>query len=181
MLFIGSVVLIIWLYWFFVYCLEIITMKSLLPSLRISGISLVISIIIGLIGYFILDSINTSTENSIKNTVRYQTYILMAGALLGTLVIQIIHAFKTRSTEVVSLFIGNLPFRASNQQLRQIFSEHGTVHNLRLMTDKVTRKPRGFGFVEMNKNQAKIAVKKLNGYEFMGRELKVNYANESKY
>ncbi len=152
-------------------------MKSLLPALRIIGISFVISLIIGIIGYFILGAMNVSIENA----TRYQTYILMAGALLGALIVQIIHAYQNRSTEVVSLFIGNLPFRASNQQLRQIFSEHGTVHNLRLMTDKVTRKPRGFGFVEMNKNHAKIAVKKLNGYEFMGRELKVNYANESKY
>lgn len=157
--------------------MEIIIMKSLLPSLRIIGLSLVVSLIIGSIGYFILGSIDTSTTN----TVRYQSYILMVGALLGALVIQLIHAYQNRSTEVVSLFIGNLPFRVSNQQLRQIFSEHGTVHNIRLMTDKVTRKPRGFGFVEMNKNQAKVAVKMLDGYEFMGRELKVNYANENKY
>lgn len=152
-------------------------MKSLQSSLRIIGISIVTSFIIGTIGYFVLGSINTSIENA----ARYQTYILMAGVLLGTLAIQISYSFKNRSTEVISLFIGNLPFRASNQQLRQVFSEHGTVHNLRLMTDKVTRKPRGFGFVEMDKNHAKIAIKKLNGYEFMGRELKVNYANENKY
>lgn len=152
-------------------------MKSLVPSLRIIGVSLAISIIIGTPGYFILASMNTSIESA----ARYQTYILMAGALLGALTIQIIHMFKNRPTEVVSLFIGNLPFRASNQQLRQVFSKHGTVHNLRLMTDKVTRKPRGFGFVEMDKRCAKIAVKKLDGFEFMGRELKVNYANESKY
>ncbi|VAW92244.1 hypothetical protein MNBD_GAMMA23-283 [hydrothermal vent metagenome] len=152
-------------------------MKSLLPSLRVIGVSLAISIIIGTLGYFVLGAMNTSIENA----ARYQTYILMAGALLGALTVQIIHIFNNRPTEVVSLFIGNLPFRASNQQLRQVFSKHGTVHNLRLMTDKVTRKPRGFGFVEMDKHQAKIAVKELNGYEFMGRELKVNYANESKY
>jgi len=152
-------------------------MNSLLPSLRIIGISIITSFIIGTLGYFVLGSVNISIENA----ARYQTYILMAGALLGTLAIQMFHSFKNRSTEVISLFIGNLPFRASNQQLRQVFSEHGTVHNLRLMTDKVTRKPRGFGFVEMDKNHAKIAIKKLNGYEFMGRELKVNYANENKY
>jgi len=152
-------------------------MKSLLPSLRIIGISLTLSMIIGSIGYLVLDSMNAGIENA----VRYQSYILMMGALLGSLAVQLIHAFKNQSAQVVSLFIGNLPFRASNQQLRQVFSEYGTVHNIRLMTDKVTRKPRGFGFVEMNKNHAKIAVKKLNGYEFMGRELKVNYANENKY
>lgn len=157
--------------------MEIINMKSFLPSLRIIGLSLVISFVIGTIGYFILGSINSN----IADATRFQTYVLMMGALLGALVVQLIHAYQNRSMEVVSLFIGNLPFRVSNQQLRQIFSEHGTVHNIRLMTDKVTRKPRGFGFVEMNKNHAKVAIKMLDGYEFMGRELKVNYANENKY
>ena len=152
-------------------------MKSLLPSLRIIGLSLAVSFVIGTIGYFVLGSIDTTTYN----TARHLTYILMAGTLLGAVVIQLIHAYQNRSTEVVSLFIGNLPFRVSNQQLRQVFSEHGTVHNIRLMTDKLTKKPRGFGFVEMNKNHAKVAVKMLDGYEFMGRELKVNYANENKY
>lgn len=151
-------------------------MKSLLPSLRIIGFSLAISLAIGIIGYFLLGSINSS----ITDAVRYQTYILMAGALFGAIIMQVIHEIQNRPAEVVSLFIGNLPFRASNQQLRQVFSEHGTVHNIRLMTDKVTRKPRGFGFVEMNKNHAKAAIKMLDGHEFMGRELKVNYANENK-
>lgn len=152
-------------------------MKSLLPSLRIVAFSLIISLTIGIIGYFVLASI----ETSIINTARDQTYVLIIGALLGSIVMQLIHAYQNRPEEVVSLFIGNLPFRVSNQQLRQVFAEHGTVHNIRLMTDKVTRKPRGFGFVEMNKNHAKAAIKMLDGFEFMGRELKVNYANENKY
>jgi len=156
-------------------------MKALLPSLRILGISVLVSFIIGSIGYFVLGSMFAANQTTIENAARYQTYILMTGALFSALIVQAIQTFQNRSTEVVSIFIGNLPFRASNQQLRQVFAAHGTVHNLRLMTDKVTRKPRGFGFVEMDKNHAKIAVKKLNGYEFMGRELKVNYANESKY
>jgi len=151
-------------------------MKSLLPSARTILIAIAISIVIGIIGFFVLGAI----ETTIANATRYQTYILMAGALFGALIAQIVNAYQNRPAEVVSLFIGNLPFRASNQQLKQVFSEHGTVHNIRLMTDKVTRKPRGFGFVEMNKNHAKAAIKMLDGYEFMGRELKVNYANETK-
>jgi len=149
-------------------------MKSLLPSLKIIGTAILVSLAIGIPGYFVLNSINFT----ISDAIRYQTYILMTGTLLGALIILVINQYKNRSSDIVSIFIGNLPFRASNQQLRQIFSEHGTVHNLRLMTDKVTRKPRGFGFVEMNRNHAKVAIKMLNGYELMGRELKVNYANE---
>ena len=148
-------------------------MKLLVTLLKLIGTAAIVSLVIGLSGYLVLDSISVSGGD-----VRQQTYILMTGSLLGALVILLWHSYKNRPVEVVSLFIGNLPFRASNQQLRQIFSKHGTVHNLRLMTDKVTRKPRGFGFVEMDSNHAKIAIKMLNGYEFMGRELKVNYANE---
>ncbi len=148
-------------------------MKLLVTSLKLIGTAAIVSLVIGLLGYLVLDSISVPGGD-----VRQQTYILMTGTLLGALVILLWHSYKNRPVEVVSLFIGNLPFRASNQQLRQIFSKHGTVHNLRLMTDKVTRKPRGFGFVEMDSNHAKIAIKMLNGYEFMGRELKVNYANE---
>ena len=152
-------------------------MKLLQTSLRIIGLASIISLLTGAAGYFLLAVIN----DSYSDATRSQTVILMAGAFLGATIAQLIHAYQNRPAEVVSLFIGNLPFRASNQQLRQVFSEHGTVHNIRLMTDKVTRKPRGFGFVEMNKNHAKTAIKMLDGYEFMGRELKVNYANESKY
>ena len=151
-------------------------MKSLLPSLRSLSIALVLSIMVGIIGYIIFNALNLGTSENL----RFHTYVLMIGTLIGAISVQIISAFNDRPAEVVSLFIGNLPFRASNQQLRQVFSEHGTVHNIRLMTDKVTRKPRGFGFVEMNKNHAKAAIKMLDGYEFMGRELKVNYANENK-
>ena len=149
-------------------------MKTLLPSLKILSFAIVVSLITGILGYFVLNSLSASLTSNIQ----VQTYILMSGTLIGALAVLIVNQIQNRSTSVVSLFIGNLPFRASNQQLRQIFSEHGTVHNLRLMTDKVTRKPRGFGFVEMDKKHAKNAIKMLNGYEFMGRELKVNYANE---
>ncbi len=48
------------------------------------------------------------------------------------------------------------------------------------MTDRVTRKPRGFGFVEMNRKHARAAIRALDGTEFFGRELKVNIANERK-
>ena len=81
-------------------------MKSLIPSLRIAAISLLVSLIIGIIGYFALGSI--SIDTNITNAVRYQTYILMIGALLGALVIQLIHAYQSRPAEVVSLYMKDL-------------------------------------------------------------------------
>ncbi|HEB56875.1 MAG TPA: RNA-binding protein [Gammaproteobacteria bacterium] len=79
-----------------------------------------------------------------------------------------------------SIFIGNLAFRASNNAVRELFEQYGEVHAVRLMTDRVSRKPRGFGFVEMNHRDAMKAIKALQGKEFQGRELKVNIANERK-
>ena len=54
------------------------------------------------------------------------------------------------------------------------------MHSVRLMTDRVTRKPRGFGFVEMNRKEARAAIRALDGTEFFGRQLKVNIAKERK-
>jgi RNA recognition motif-containing protein len=64
--------------------------------------------------------------------------------------------------------------------LRELFEQYGEVYAVRLMTDRVTRKPRGFGFIEMNRRDAKAAIRALNGTEFYGREIKVNIANEHK-
>lgn len=73
-----------------------------------------------------------------------------------------------------TVFVGNLAYRASQEEVRDLFMEFGEVYSVRLMTDRVTRRPRGFGFVEMNGPGAEAAIRDLNGREFMGRELKVN-------
>ncbi|MDH5435626.1 MAG: RNA-binding protein [Gammaproteobacteria bacterium] len=84
------------------------------------------------------------------------------------------------SSDLKTLFVGNLAFKARRDELSTLFSEYGQVNSVRIMTDRETRRPRGFGFIEMNANDAKAAIKALDGYEFMGRELKVNEANERK-
>lgn len=77
-----------------------------------------------------------------------------------------------------TLFVGNLAFKASRDQLQTLFANYGTVHSVRLMIDRETRRPRGFGFVEMDSSGAQKAIKALDGYEFAGRSLRVNVANE---
>lgn len=77
-----------------------------------------------------------------------------------------------------TLFIGNLAFKSSERELRKLFGQCGEVFSIRLMTDKVTRKPRGYGFIEMDKAGAKRALTELNEYEFMGRDLRVSPAND---
>lgn len=107
---------------------------------------------------------------------------VLAGALLGGLLtgMRLQTGARTGKDDVESIFVGNLAFKAPANALRELFADYGEVHAVRLMTDRATRKPRGFGFVEMNRRDARAAIKALNGSEFYGRELKVNIANERK-
>lgn len=77
------------------------------------------------------------------------------------------------------LYVGNLPFSVTEDDLRDLFSEHGDVSSVALITDRETGRPRGFGFVEFaNDSDAEAAVEALNGAEVKGRALVVNEARE---
>lgn len=78
------------------------------------------------------------------------------------------------------LYVGNLPFTADEQQIRDLFSENGrTVSEVKLVTDRETGRPRGFGFVEMGSSEeADSAIRALNGHSMGGRPLTVNEAKE---
>jgi RNA recognition motif-containing protein len=79
---------------------------------------------------------------------------------------------------VTRLYVGNLPFSATDESVRALFSKHGTVEKVSLITDRDTGRPRGFGFVEMSSADAARAIEALNGTDFGGRPLKVNEAQE---
>src|SRR5918996_3039181 len=75
------------------------------------------------------------------------------------------------------LFVGNLSFQATEEDLRELFAQAGTVETVRIITDQFTGRPRGFGFVEMaNKEEALKAVEMLNGRLFRDRNLVVDEA-----
>ena len=77
----------------------------------------------------------------------------------------------------MKLYVGNLPFSTSNQDLNDIFGEIGAVESCNVIEDRETGRSRGFGFVEMaNKEDGERAIAELNGKEVNGRELKVNEA-----
>ena len=78
------------------------------------------------------------------------------------------------------LFVGNLPFSAEEQTIRELFEQNDlVVEDVKLITDRDTGRPRGFGFVEMGSSEdADKAVQALNGYEMDGRQLNVNEARE---
>ncbi|HKA87332.1 MAG TPA: RNA-binding protein [Haliangiales bacterium] len=75
------------------------------------------------------------------------------------------------------LFVGNLSFQATEEDLRELFAQAGTVETVRIITDQFTGRPRGFGFVEMaTKEEAMKAVEMLNGRLFRDRNLVVDEA-----
>jgi RNA recognition motif-containing protein len=76
------------------------------------------------------------------------------------------------------IYVGNLPFSATEEAVRDLFAQHGTVESVALPTDRDTGNPRGFGFVEMPRADAARAIQNLNGHELGGRALKVNEAQE---
>lgn len=77
---------------------------------------------------------------------------------------------------MTKLFVGNLPFSATEESVRELFAAHGTIDSLALINDRETGRPRGFGFIEMSSDDAAKAMQALNGKNFGGRDLKVNEA-----
>lgn len=78
------------------------------------------------------------------------------------------------------LFVGNLPFSATEREVEELLEQHGEVHSVKLITDRETGRPRGFGFVEMDAEGADAAIAALDGTVFGGRNLRINEAMERK-
>ena len=79
---------------------------------------------------------------------------------------------------MTKLYVGNLPFTATEDGVRTLFAAHGTVEKVSLISDRDTGRPRGFGFVEMSNADASRAMQALNGKDFDGRSLKINEAQD---
>ncbi|CAP36100.1 Protein CBG18686 [Caenorhabditis briggsae] len=78
-----------------------------------------------------------------------------------------------------SVYVGNVPYQVSEEEIGQWFSSVGVVNNVRIVFDRETGRPRGFAFVEFTDEAgAQRAVEQLNGASFNGRNLRVNYANK---
>jgi len=74
------------------------------------------------------------------------------------------------------IYVGNLPFSASEDDIRDLFSQYGEVSSVNLITDRETGRARGFGFVEMSEENAATAIQALDQKDFGGRNLQVNEA-----
>lgn len=78
----------------------------------------------------------------------------------------------------MTLYVGNLPFSADQESVQDLFAAYGDVISVKLMSDRETGRPRGFGFVEMEDEGARAAMSALNGNQFQGRPLRVNEAEQ---
>ncbi|MGI9328879.1 MAG: RNA recognition motif domain-containing protein [Pseudomonadales bacterium] len=78
----------------------------------------------------------------------------------------------------MKLYVGNLPWSTTSQDLEQLFGEYGAVQSANVISDRETGRSRGFGFVEMSNDDGRRAMSELNGHELESRALKVNEAQD---
>jgi RNA recognition motif-containing protein len=74
------------------------------------------------------------------------------------------------------IYVGNLPYSATEDEVRELFEPHGDVHSVALISDRETGRPRGFGFVEMEDESADTAIEALDNTSMGGRNLRINEA-----
>ncbi len=141
------------------------------------AMGLLVTVLAGVAGYFVYPLIGIEGA---RPECAFSGGIIIGFLLAAWLASRCRHRCKATagSGEIVSLFVGNLPFKTSQDELRQLFSSYGTVNAVRIVRDRQTGRPRGFGFVEMAEGSADKAIRALNGSEFGGRTLKVNIADD---
>ena len=76
------------------------------------------------------------------------------------------------------IYVGNLPFSATEDDVKELFGQHGTVHSVALINDRETGRPRGFGFIEVDDEALSAMIQNLDGKEMDGRALRVNEAQD---
>ncbi len=79
-----------------------------------------------------------------------------------------------------NIYVGNLVYSATSEQVKELFSQFGKVFNVKLIYDRETKKSKGFGFVEMQEEGVSEAIAKLDNTDFMGRTIRVTEANPKK-
>ncbi|HGF7511260.1 RNA-binding protein [Vibrio cholerae] len=117
----------------------------------------------------------------------HSSFAFLIGVVATTLICKLStqHTLSSSQDEEASsttktLYVGNLPYKANESHVKELFAEYGEVFAVRLMKDKRTGKRRGFGFVVIAAAQAQTAIEALNEKEYMQRTLKVRIANDPK-
>lgn len=79
---------------------------------------------------------------------------------------------------MVTIYVGNLNFRSTTEEVEELFGKYGAVSSCKIIIDRETGRSKGFGFVEMEQDEANSAIEALNGIEFNGRNIRVHEAKE---
>lgn len=156
----------------------------MLPSLRSSlPFTIALAILSYLLFHFLFATLVTDVA-----------FAVVIGVMLGGLLVPILIEVKpldssasksvvvtktdTANATTTTLYVGNLPYKANEDAVRELFQQFGNVVNVRLMKDRQTGRRRGFGFVEVAGKDAAKVTQKLNDFEYEGRTLKVREAKE---
>jgi len=134
-------------------------------------IKLVIAaVVLGLAGFYAvphlaLDAMNVQSLFALG---------LLVGCMIGGLLMARMHK---SAQQIITLYVGNLPYKADASDLETLFAPYGVVRDVRIVKDRRTGRSKGFGFVELDKAGARAAMRELNGTEYAGRTLRINTAN----
>ncbi|MFQ2196179.1 RNA recognition motif domain-containing protein [Aeromonas jandaei] len=138
----------------------------------------ILALVLAVVGYLVAQTLQFSLKAEV---------IFAAGLAIGGFVVPLLlkrtpanAAEAIANQETCTLYVGNLPYRANEIAVRELFAEQGQVISVRLMKDKATGKRRGFGFVEMPAADAAKAIAALNDKEYQQRTLKVREANDKR-
>jgi len=136
--------------------------------------AVLVAVVFAVIGYFISGFISADAMSV--------SISLFIGAFLAPFIGNAFNGSTSLETsdnqDIKTLYVGNLPYRADESAVRELFSDYGFVHSVRLMKDKHTGKRRGFGFVEISTDDIDDVITSLNDIEFQQRTLKVREAKE---
>lgn len=164
------------------------TKRDNTPAVQRPALVVAVAVILGLLGYFAVPASRAADPNVLL------AIGLFVGALVGGLV-AVFGGSRPRAARepvarsiaappgdedksVKAIFVGNLAFNASRDDLADLFAAYGKVQSVKIMTDRATRRRRGFAFVMMGPREADKAIAALDGREFFGRNLKVSEAKE---
>ncbi|HID37327.1 MAG TPA: RNA-binding protein [Ghiorsea sp.] len=138
---------------------------------------LAIAIALGLFGYFVGPMVGLNQDIPVGSVLASG---LMFGFLLGAWMFGTkgSSASKTKHDNTNVLYVGNIPFKAREEEVQRLFEAYGSVASVRLVRGGPSRRPKGYGFVEMATAGDVKAALALNGEEFAGRKLRVNEAKD---
>jgi len=139
--------------------------------------TVIVAIIFALLAYFISSSISPTTPLIVSVIAFVSAFVapLISNSATNSPQKQ---SPQTDTENIKTLYVGNLPYKANETAVRELFSNYGNVQSVRLMKDKHTGKRRGFGFVEISAEDIEETITKLNDCEFQQRTLKVREAKE---